>query len=185
MGCPNFHIMLQPWGGQHRHRWMWFQAIDNACIIALSKINNGLGILVPKENVSTVATADYVLGLWPKEVDSLNSATISVNGKLSYFWIALAVSRIDIHMSFIRMHIFAVLVVATVVEINSSIGIRGKDFAAAMIIHSASDLSYLCLYERNKLNFRNGCKYVTRNTLTSFRSLGVITCTVLGNQRLS
>lgn len=185
MRCPNFHIMLQPRGGQHRHRWMWFQAIDNARIIALSKVNNGLGILVPKENVSTVTTTDYILRFWAKEVDSLNGAAISVNGKLSYFRNALAVSSIDIHMSFIRMQIFAVLVVATVVKINSSIGIRSKDFAAAMIIHGASDLSYLCLYERNKLNFRNRFKYITNNALTSFRSLGVITCTDLGNLRLS
>lgn len=81
MGCPNLDHVLQSRSGQHWHRWMWFQAIDNARIIALHEVDNSLRVLVPKENMSTVAAADNVLRVGAKEVDALNGATISVNGK--------------------------------------------------------------------------------------------------------
>lgn len=57
---------------------MWFQAVDNTSIIALHKVDDSLRVLVPKENVSTVAAANNVLRVGAKEVDALNGATISV-----------------------------------------------------------------------------------------------------------
>lgn len=57
---------------------MWFQAVDNTSIIALHEVDDSLRVLVPKENVSTVAAANNVLRVGAKEVDALNGATISV-----------------------------------------------------------------------------------------------------------
>lgn len=137
--------MLQSRGSQHRHRWMWFQAIDNTRIIALHEVDDSLRVLVPKENVSTVAAANNVLRVGAKEVDALNGATISVKGKeiLIFHWIRL--NEFNVHVSLISVQILALLVVATVEEINPCIAIRGKNLAATVIVDGASNLCDLCL----------------------------------------
>lgn len=145
MWCPNLDLMLQSRGSQHWHRWMWFQAVDDTRIIALHEIDDSLRVLVPKENVSTVAAANNVLRVGAKEVYALNGATISVKGKeIDIFnWIRLV--GFNVHVSLINVQIFALLVVATVVEINPCIAIRGKNLAATVIVDCASNLSNLRL----------------------------------------
>lgn len=127
---------------------MWFQAIYHARIIALHEVDDSLRVLVPKENMSTVAAADNVLRVGAKEIDALNGATISVNGKEVELigWISLV--GFNVHVSLIKVQILALLVVATVVEINPCIAIRGKNLAATVIVDRASNLCDLCLWRK-------------------------------------
>ena len=76
------HIVIQPTGSQDWDVGVWLQAVDHALVIPLHVLDNLLGVLVPEEDIATVASTDNILALKTKEIDTLHWSGVGVWAKI-------------------------------------------------------------------------------------------------------